>query len=86
MNAIPPRLVCALKSGEGCSLARASPGAELVLTRNGQPVARVLRAGTTSGDAAVALERLAELGRSLSGRGVSFTNSDIRHLRDEGRR
>ena len=86
MNAIPPRLTCALEAGLAGSLAEIPLGAELVLTRDGQPVARVMRAGTTGSDPASALERLAELGRSLSRRGVTFTDADIRQLRDDGRR
>lgn len=68
-------------------LDRVENGEQIVITRHGKPIARLVPEGgygKFAGRAAVA--RLVALGRQLAGRGVNFTDEEIRALRDEGRR
>lgn len=63
-------------------------GGEIVITRHGKPVARLVASDRKSEDEArrEAIENLRALRESLRARGVTFSVEEILALRDEGRR
>lgn len=63
-------------------------GGEIVITRHGKPVARLVASERENEDEQrrEAAENLRALRDSLRSRGVTFSVSDILLLRDEGRR
>jgi len=63
-------------------------GGEIVITRHGKPVARLVASVEKSEDEArrEAQENLRALRESLRARGVTFSVEEILALRDEGRR
>jgi antitoxin (DNA-binding transcriptional repressor) of toxin-antitoxin stability system len=62
-------------------------GGEIMITRHGKPVARlVANKGNDEDERRRAVENLQALRDSLRSRGVTFSVSDILALRDEGRR
>lgn len=63
-------------------------GGEVVITRHGKPVARLVASDQKNEDEArrEALENLRALRESLHARGVTFSVEEILALRDEGRR
>jgi prevent-host-death family protein len=68
-------------------LDRVERGEQIVITRHGKPVARLVPEGGYDKAAAhAAVARLRELGKQLASRGVNLTDEEIRALRDEGRR
>jgi prevent-host-death family protein len=68
-------------------LDRVEKGEQIVITRHGKPVARLVPEGGHDRAAArAAVARLIALGERLSKQGVSLTDEEIRALRDEGRR
>jgi prevent-host-death family protein len=68
-------------------LDRVERGEEIVITRFGRPIARLVPAADRTDEAVdAAIDGLITLRRTLSGRGVNFTDAEIRALRDEGRR
>jgi prevent-host-death family protein len=68
-------------------LDRVEKGEQIVITRHGKPVARLVPEGGHDRAAArAAVARLFALGERLSKQGVSLTDEEIRALRDEGRR
>lgn len=73
-------------------LDRVERGEEIVVTRHGKPVARLVPDEPPDADAArkakatEALARIVALREHLRARGVSFTLDEILSARDEGRR
>jgi prevent-host-death family protein len=68
-------------------LDRVEKGEQIVITRHGKPIARLVPENRHDKAAAhAAVDRLFALGDELRKRGVSLTNEEIRALRDEGRR
>ena len=70
-------------------LDRAERGEEVVITRHGKPVARLVPQkdeATEQKRIREALEHLRQTRAMLKARGVKFTAEEIRELRDEGRR
>ena len=68
-------------------LDRVEKGEEIVITRHGKPVARLVPEGRFDRVAAVAaLEQLTKYRNDLAARGVHFTTEEILAMRDEGRR
>lgn len=68
-------------------LDRVERGEQIVITRHGRPVARLVperEADRTTARAAVA--RLVALGERTTKRGIDLSDSQIRALREEGRR
>jgi antitoxin (DNA-binding transcriptional repressor) of toxin-antitoxin stability system len=62
-------------------------GEQIVITRHGKPVARLVPEGGHDRAAArAAVEALTRLRKELAARGVRVTQADIRAMRDEGRR
>ena len=63
-------------------------GGEIVITRHGKPVARLVASAEKNEDETrrEALENLRALRESLRARGVTFSVEEIVALRDEGRR
>lgn len=63
-------------------------GEEVVITRRGKPVAKLVATSeaTDPERSREALQRLADLRDRLRSEGVSFTAEEILALRDEGRR
>lgn len=68
-------------------LDRVERGEQIVITRHGRPIARLVpEGGHDKAAAREAVARLVELGRQLNNQGVNLTDEEIRTLRDEGRR
>lgn len=68
-------------------LDRVQKGEEIVITRHGKPIARLVPEGRATMEAAMAaIDGLATLGADLAQRGVGFSDEDIRIMRDDGRR
>jgi prevent-host-death family protein len=68
-------------------LDRVEKGEQIVITRHGKPVARLVPEGGHDRAAArAAVARLFALGERLARQGVNLTDEEIRALRDEGRR
>jgi prevent-host-death family protein len=68
-------------------LDRVEKGEQIVITRHGRPVARLIpEPGTDRTVARAAVGRLVALGEQLAARGINLTDADIRALREEGRR
>ncbi len=68
-------------------LDRVEAGEQIVITRHGRPVARLVPENEHDRIAARAsVARLAALGERLTARGIDLSDAEIRSLRDEGRR
>ena len=68
-------------------LDRVERGEQVVITRHGKPVARLVpEGGHDKAAARAAVARLFALGEQLSRQGVNLTDEEIRALREEGRR
>jgi prevent-host-death family protein len=68
-------------------LDRVERGEQIVITRHGRPIARLVpEGGHNVADALAAVEELTKLRKELAARGVHITQADIRAMRDEGRR
>jgi prevent-host-death family protein len=68
-------------------LDRVERGEQIVITRHGKPVARLVPEGGHDRAAArAAVARLFALSEQLAERGVNLSAEEIRALRDEGRR
>ena len=68
-------------------LDRVERGEEIVITRHGRPVARLVPEGREDvADALAALDRITARRKALAARGVRLTQAEIRALREEGRR
>ena len=74
----------------GRLLERVSQGEEIVVTRYGKPIARLVPVGRPAGyDARAAVSGLRDLRRKIAARrgpGPGFTKSEIKLLIEEGRR
>ncbi len=61
-------------------------GEQVVITRHGKPIARLVpEGGHDIAKAMAAVEGLLAIGRELAAQGVRVTQDDIRAMRDEGR-
>ena len=68
-------------------LDRGARGEQIIITRHGKPVARLVPEGGHGRAAAqAAVARLVALGGEIRKPGVNFTDEEIRALREEGRR
>ena len=68
-------------------LDRVERGEQIVITRHGKPIARLVpEGGHDKARAKAAVARLRALRAELSARGVDLSDAEIRALRDEGRR
>jgi prevent-host-death family protein len=68
-------------------LDRVENGEQIVITRHGKPVARLVpEGGHNVADALAAVDELTRLRKELAARGVRVTQAEIRAMRDEGRR
>jgi prevent-host-death family protein len=68
-------------------LDRVERGEQIVITRHGKPVARLVPEGGHDRAAArAAVDELTRLRKELAARGVRVTQAEIRAMRDEGRR
>lgn len=68
-------------------LDRVQRGEQIIITRHGKPIARLVPESRDAVDAAMAaIDGLAALGNSLGQRGIGFTDEEIRAMRDDGRR
>lgn len=68
-------------------LDRVENGEEIVITRHGKAVARLVPEGRRDKAAALsALERITARRKELAARGVRVTQAEVRMWRDEGRR
>jgi antitoxin (DNA-binding transcriptional repressor) of toxin-antitoxin stability system len=61
-------------------------GEQVVITRHGKPIARLMpEGGHDVAKAMAAVEGLIAIGKDLAAQGVRVTQDDIRAIRDEGR-
>jgi len=61
-------------------------GEQVVITRHGKPIARLVpEGGHDVAKAMTAVEGLLAIGKELAAQGVRVTQDDIRAMRDEGR-
>lgn len=68
-------------------LDRVERGEQIVITRHGKPIARLVPEGGHDKVAArAAVAELFALGEEIRRRGVNLSDEEIRELRDEGRR
>ena len=68
-------------------LDRVEKGEQIVITRHGRPVARLVpEGGRDIVEAVAALDRLTARREELAKQGVRITQAEIRAWRDEGRR
>ncbi len=61
-------------------------GHELVITRRGKPVARLVPVEPANAQGAAAVARLRALRHSIAARGATFTWDELKTYRDTGRR
>ena len=77
----------AAPDGRGELLDRVEKGEQIVITRHGKPVARLVpEGGHNVADALAAVEALTAHRKELASRGVRVTQAEIRAMREEGRR
>ncbi|HLY89360.1 MAG TPA: type II toxin-antitoxin system prevent-host-death family antitoxin [Acetobacteraceae bacterium] len=68
-------------------LDRVERGEQIVITRHGRPVARLVPEGREDVEEALtALDRITARRKALAARGVRLTQAEMRALREEGRR
>jgi prevent-host-death family protein len=68
-------------------LDRVEKGEEIIITRHGKPIARLVpEGGRNVAEAFAALERITARRKKMAARGLRITQDDIRAMRDEGRR
>jgi prevent-host-death family protein len=68
-------------------LDRVERGEQIIITRHGKPVARLIPEGGHDRAAALAaVERITARRKQLAARGMRTTQAEIRAMRDEGRR
>lgn len=90
MNAITPSLTVGAydaKTRLADLLDRVQRGEQIVITRHGKPVARLVPEGQPDLAAAhAALDRMFARADEMAARGVRFTHEELMAMRDEGRR
>ena len=89
MNAIPPASVGAYEAKTHLAelLDRVQRGEQIVITRHGKPIARLVPEGQPDLTAAhAALDRLFARADEMAARGARFTHEELMAMRDEGRR
>jgi prevent-host-death family protein len=92
MNAIPSRAAASVGAGAAKTrlaglLDRVQRGEEIVITRRGKPVARLVPEGRPEPEAVrAALDRLFARADAMAERGVRFAHDDLMAMRDDGRR
>lgn len=74
------------KNRLGRLLDRVQAGEEVVITRRGQAVARLVPVREQADEVADALEVFKQVRQSLAAEGVSVSRSQVRAWREEGRR
>lgn len=68
-------------------LDRVERGEQIVITRHGRPIARLVPEAEAERTAArAAVQHLVALGNRLAGRGVNLSDAEIKSLREGGRR
>jgi prevent-host-death family protein len=68
-------------------LDRVEKGEEIIITRHGKPIARLVpEGGHNVAEAFAALERITARRKKMAARGVRITQDEMRAMRDEGRR
>lgn len=68
-------------------LDKVARGEQIVITRHGKPIARLVpEGGHDVAKAMAAVARLTAIRRDLAAQGVRVTQDEIRAMRDEGRR
>ena len=68
-------------------LDRVERGEQIVITRHGRPIARLVPEGEAERNAAhAAVQGLIALGDRLARRGVNLSDAEIKSLREDGRR
>ena len=68
-------------------LDRVERGEQIVITRHGKPIARLVPEGAHDRAAALsAVERITARRKDMAAGGVRITQAEIRAMRDEGRR
>jgi prevent-host-death family protein len=92
MDQVPPpaaRTVGAYDAKSRLSelLDRVERGEQIVITRHGKPIARLVPEGVHDRESAhAAVARIRALRAKLAARGVNLSDAEIRALRDDGRR
>lgn len=77
---------CEAKAKLSELLDKVERGEQVVITRHGKPIARLVpEGGHDVAKALAAVEGLLAIGRELAARGVQVTQDDIRAMRDDGR-
>jgi prevent-host-death family protein len=68
-------------------LDRVERGEQIVITRHGKPVARLVPEGRRdAAEALAAIDRITARRKAMAAQGVRITQAEIRAWRDEGRR
>lgn len=89
MNAITPASVGAYEAKTHLAelLDRVQRGEQIVITRHGKPIARLIPEGQPDLAAAhAALDRLFAHADAMAEEGARFTHAELMAMRDEGRR
>jgi len=92
MNQILPPANCSVGAYDAKTrwselLDRVEKGEQIVITRHGRPVARLVPEGhRNDAEALAALDRIVARRKELAARGVRTSQAEIRAWRDEGRR
>jgi prevent-host-death family protein len=92
MNEIPPTPINSIGAYDAKTrlselLDRVESGEQIVITRHGRPIARLIpERGADQAAARAAVGRLHALGQQLAARGVNLSDAEISSLRQEGRR
>ena len=92
MNALPPQATATIGSYDAKThfaelLSRVERGEQIVITRHGKPIARLVPEGRHDTEAArQALDRIFAQADAMADAGIRFTHEDLIAMRDEGRR
>jgi prevent-host-death family protein len=92
MNEIPPTPINSIGAYDAKTrlselLDRVESGEQIVITRHGRPVARLVpEGGRDIAEAVAALDRITARRKELARQGVRISQTEIRAWRDEGRR
>jgi prevent-host-death family protein len=91
MNHIPSQAVASVGAYDAKVklaelLDRVERGEQIVITRHGKPIARLIpEAAHDVAKAKAAVARLGEIRKELAAQGIRLTQAEIREMRDEGR-